>query len=486
MLAILCLCLAQELAAVEVRLAVDSGPPLHGSVSLVDLGLAGKEALEILPGDPWHWRGRDGEWQEFSPPAPTLVLNHGSSLRVFPWEAVRELVIPRPASVVSGQLRFGIDPNGLRYSLRQPQHGPCDRALLLLHGSNMNAEAYLRTVVQVWPELAERFVLVAVNGEQPGNSRSHLEPAYNYTYVNFMGRSRYRGYPGSERESPALVAELIASLRERLALRQVLVSGHSQGAFLSFCLLMHFPEIFDGAAPLAGGLLVQCEPSAFDLPSLEKLQRAKPLVIVHGENDSIVDFVMAEAAFESFEAAGFPWVRLMAAGGGHSFMHLPFEEAISWLEWMLDGDRLQLESFAQKQWRRGETRLVDQALARLEKEGRLSGPIAELKQELERTAAEDFAELRIASGQHPDRPWVDLYLDCRESFPHLIQTTEYPEIYSHLQNQHQILADHWFQEYRRLTQLQETVEARIQLSYIVDQAYASTWYRMAKRWLKEE
>ena len=76
---------------------------------------------------------------------------------------------------------------------------------LILHGSNMNGKAYVNTLAAAWPDIARDYILLGINGETPSRIAAD-DPAFNYTYVNYVGRSTFGGFPGTDRESPALVA----------------------------------------------------------------------------------------------------------------------------------------------------------------------------------------------------------------------------------------------------------------------------------------
>src|SRR5207237_4615556 len=128
----------------------------------------------------------------------------------------------------------------------------------------------------------------------------------NYTYVDYVGRSTFKGFPGTDRQSPALVAEALEDLREAYPVARYFVGGHSQGGFLTYSLLMNFPEMVAGAFPISAGVIFQCEPTAYADPAVRAAQRAVPLAIVHGKGDPLVDFDSAEYAAVLFGQAGWP------------------------------------------------------------------------------------------------------------------------------------------------------------------------------------
>ena len=110
----------------------------------------------------------------------------------------------------------------------------------------MNGRSYVSTIEAVWPKIARDFILLGINGETPSNVGN--DPRFNYSYVNYVGRSTYKGFPGTDRESPALVSESMAELTEVYLISHFLVGGHSQGGFLTYSLLMNFPKSMAGAS----------------------------------------------------------------------------------------------------------------------------------------------------------------------------------------------------------------------------------------------
>src|SRR5205814_241374 len=161
--------------------------------------------------------------------------------------------------------------------------------------------------------------ILGINGETATNLSADT-PAFNYTYVNYVGRSTFRGFPGTDRESPALVREALDELKSVYPVKHYFVGGHSQGGFLTYSLLMNSPEAIAGAFPISAGVIFQCEPSAFADKPLQEAQRAVPLAIVHGKNDPLVSFDSGAYASGLFLDTGWPAVRLFASDdAGHMF-----------------------------------------------------------------------------------------------------------------------------------------------------------------------
>ena len=262
----------------------------------------------------------------------------------------------------------GSAKNGMTYHLAVPPAYDARKglpAIVILHGSNMSSKSYVQTILSAWPKLAQRYIIIGIDGETRVKGSPDSSPAYNYSYVSYVGKSKYRGFPGSERESPALIPEVIAEIKEKLRIGKIFIGGHSQGGFCAYSTFMNFPELFAGAFPVSAGLIVQCEPSAYDDEKVRALQRKAALAIVHGETDGEVDFALGRAAHESFLEEGFPAIHLFThKTAGHRFGLLPVEDAVGWLEEMSDENPRALLKTAEKRIAKGEYR---DALASLQR-----------------------------------------------------------------------------------------------------------------------
>jgi predicted esterase len=391
-----------------------------------------------------------------------------------------------------GKVEDGTAKNGMTYHVRLPAKYDAKKgmpAILILHGSNMNTRAYVDTIVGTWPKLAEDFVLLGVNGEKRAQGSPDDNPAFNYTYVNYAGKSKYKGYPGTDRESPALVPEVLAEIRQRVNLGKVYVGGHSQGGFLTYSLLMNTPELFAGAFPISGGLIIQAEPSAYDKPEIRAAQRKVPLAIVHGENDEAVGFGMARSAHESFLGDGFPMLRLFAhKSAGHAFGLLPVEEAVRWLESMSSDDPAALAALAEERLGAKEYReavaLAERARA-LDKGGKLAAKLKAVDQAVEKEAAPRAKALEKALAQAKDDSWVADFSEFRTSFEHAPCAKAVMEAYAKLRAQHEKPAEELFYAARRDFQAEKDADAYKKCEELVQKYYASSYYRYAKRWLQD-
>jgi hypothetical protein len=139
----------------------------------------------------------------------------------------------------------------------------------------------------------------------------------------------------------------MTELKEVYPISHFFVGGHSPGGFLTYSLLMNFPEIMAGAFPISCGVIFQCELDAYADKLLRKTQRAVPLAIVHGKNDPAVSFSMAQYAVTLFSEADWGTFRFLPDDtAGHMFGRLPVAAAIRWLESHASTDPASLISFA--------------------------------------------------------------------------------------------------------------------------------------------
>lgn len=390
-----------------------------------------------------------------------------------------------------GKIENGAAKNGVTWHVRLPaKHDPKKPApaILILHGSNMNSKSYMEGIVEAWPKLAEEYVLVGINGEQKGAAGAGGEPAFNYTYVNFAGKSKYKGFPGTDRESPALVSEALAEIRQRVPISKVFVGGHSQGGFLTYSLLMNYPEMFAGAFPISGGVIIQAEPAAYDKDEIRAAQRKLAVAIVHGENDEVVGFDMGKSAYDSFLDDGFPMVRLFAhKTAAHRFVFLPVEEAIRWLEAMTSDDPAALVAFAEKQVGAKEWKDAIAAAERarsLDKGGKHAGKVKAVLQAVEKEAAPRAKALEKAITTVKDDSWVAEFGAFRAAFEFAEPARGAMEAFRKVRAEQQKPGEELFFAARKDFNSNKDADGYAKCEELVKKYYACSYYRYAKEWLK--
>jgi predicted esterase len=408
------------------------------------------------------------------------------------WHGRPAPAFTRHASLVPGKIVDGSTKSLLTYAVRAPEgykSGDSKKwpAVLILHGSNMNSRDYVGTIAAAWPDIARDYILLGVNGEMPSNLGD--EPRFNYTYVNYVGRSTYKGFPGTDRESPALVNEAMAELKGVYPISRYFVGGHSQGGFLTYSLLMNFPESIAGAFPVSAGVIFQCEPGAYADEALRKAQRNVPLAIVHGKTDPVVGYAMGQYAATLFGEAGWPAFRFFADdNGAHMFARLPVGQVIRWLEAQASRDSVTLLDFAA-------TRLKEKgyrdAIAALHRARSLSPDESqkrradELGREIKDKAAAGAARFLPLMREAKDGSWIDGFLAFRDDFEFADDAHDTMAAFAELRAKHVEPATKAFNEARQRFQQGNPDEGYAKYQEIVRSYYASPLYRTVKRWLEE-
>jgi poly(3-hydroxybutyrate) depolymerase len=205
---------------------------------------------------------------------------------------------------------------GMRYFLRVPKKYDArvgTRLIVFLHGSNMNGLDYLRSFeAKKW---CEDDILCCPNGE---------------TGTDPFGQNNF-GFG-----SGPLVADVTEEVQKAFKTTVTYVGGHSQGAFLSYSVILNYPNLYRGAFPMSGDCWMQNEPNLWeDKPDVLKKQKEIPIAVIHGKTDPVVAFSQGEHAYDCFRAMGWTKLRFFAPPSlNHMFMLAPIDEAIDWLDAM--------------------------------------------------------------------------------------------------------------------------------------------------------
>jgi predicted esterase len=398
----------------------------------------------------------------------------------------------RHAKLVAGKIVDGSTRNLLTYAARAPEsfrEGDPKKwpTVLILHGSNMNARDYVNTIAAVWPDVARDFLLIGINGETP--SESGPTPRFNYTYVNYVGRSTFRGFPGTDRESPALVREAMDELKGVYPIDHYLVGGHSQGGFLTYSLLMNSPDLVAGAFPTSAGVIFQCEPDAYADEALRKAQRNVPLAVIHSKADPMVSFSMGEYAANLFGESGWPGLRFFADDtAGHNFSALPVAAAIRWLESLAARDSKALLDFAEARENEGAHRDAIAALVRartLKLDAAQTARAETLARAIDSKAASAAKDLLARIKADQDSSWVDAFRAYRDDFEFADGAKEVMTAFRAVRSKHAVPAKLALDEARAAFQQGKRDEGYAKYQEIVDKYYAAPVYRIVKGWLAE-
>ncbi len=474
--------LAQDGEQVKGRLALRGGSTIEG-----------KAAGRRLDFRFQTFRSGRG-WFDFASDGKSLAGagNTDGFAQWFGWKGRRASEYIRHVPLAAGKILDGSTQGLLTYSVRAPegyQTGSTKQwpAIVILHGSNMNGRAYVATIAGAWPDIARDYILLGINGETPSSLGD--EPQFNYTYVNYVGRSTYKGFPGTDRESPALVSEAMAQLKGVYPISRYFVGGHSQGGYLTYSLLMNSPESMAGAFPISCELIFQCEPEAYADSAIRQAQRKVPLAIIHGKTDPLVGFAGGQYAATVFGDAGWPAFRFFAdERGAHMFARLPVGPAIRWLEAQASDDPATLLAFAKK--RLGEKGYRDAIAAlRRARDLKLDDGQKRRADELGRTiaakAAPGAAKYLKLIRTAKDGSWIDGFLAYRDDFEFADDARKVTAAFAELRSRHQEPAKTAFNEARQLFQQGKRNEGYAKCQTIVETYYASPLYHTAKRWLEE-
>ena len=252
---------------------------------------------------------------------------------------------------------------------------------------------------------------------------------------------------------------------------------------------MNSPELIKGAFPISAGVIFQCEPSAYADAKLKAAQRGVPLAIVHGKTDPMVSFSMGEYAHGLFLDAGWPALRLFANDkAGHMFGLLPVGPAIKWLEAMTSDDPKILLDFADRRWKESGRRDAIAAVNRVKTltadtaaKARLDALSAKIDAEAAPKAKGYLEKIRAAKGN----AWVDGFLAFRDDFAFAGAASEAMAAFDALRAKHDEPARKVMGEARGLFQQGKREEGYAKAKEVVERYYASSQYRLAKKWLAE-
>lgn len=287
---------------------------------------------------------------------------------------------------------------GMRYFLRVPKRYDATkgaRLIVFLHGSNMNGLEYLRSFeAKKW---CEDDILCCPNGEEGTDPFGQN----NFTF-----------------NSGPLVADVTEEAQKAFKVTVTYVGGHSQGAFLTYSLILNFPDLYRGAFSMAGDCWMQNEPNLWeDKPDVLKKQREIPIAVIHGQADPVVAFSQGEHAYDCFRGMGWTKLRLFAPKNlNHMFMIAPIDEAIEWLDAMNGRLDPKLSVLVAKWSREGEWGWIGAA-------GRASKNGANLQRAAEDAATKAIPAIAAALKGKPDEwipKWVEfwrLYGDTKAAQP---------------------------------------------------------------------
>ena len=387
----------------------------------------------------------------------------------------------------AGEIAQGRAENGMLYFVRPPdgwKKGKRVDAIILLHGSNWTTKGMVWVTAKNWPDIAKNYMLIGLQGETWSKYSEPPDFRHNYTYVNWMGNSTYKGYPYTHRESPQLVADVTEELSEKYGWKRTFIGGHSQGGFLTFLMYMHFPELYAGAFPVAGGMVIQAEPDVFKDKKLMKAQRAMPLAIVHGTQDNVVSYSTGQYIRDRYDGSGFPLMKLINPEMGHPYDFLPIGDAIEYLDALSTTDTKVLVDYANKAAKAKDWATVSAALVRADAI-KARKKLAAAEKKLDKQAkkdAERYAEL-LKKGEGGD--WVDEFTTWRRLYYGAPCAAAAMKAYAKLKKKHDERAEELVNEARAAFRKRDQATGKAKWQEVVDDYWASGRYPLVRRWIDE-
>lgn len=288
------------------------------------------------------------------------------------------------------------------YFMRVPKSYDSDkgaRVIVFMHGSNMNGLNYLRSFEGAgW---CEDDILVCPNGEVGDDPYG----ANNFTFV-----------------SANYIKPVTEQVVDAFKATRIYIGGHSQGGFLTYSVIMYFPELYDGAFPMAADCWMQNEPNQWESkPEKVAKQKDVAIAVIHGQSDSVVNYSQGEHAHNVFLASGYPKLRFFNPERlGHQFMLSPVNEALDWLDAM-NGDNPEHSLKLTKKWGKDkEWGWAHQtALALLERDDLDDDTRAaaeKINKAMEFQAKKVIPEMSMAINEAAAEEWIPQWYEFRRQF----------------------------------------------------------------------
>lgn len=402
----------------------------------------------------------------------------------------------RYALLRAGSITQGVAASKLSYYLRAPSEFGESRnwpALVLLHQNRGNAKQYIEWIVETWPEIAKRYVLIGINGERRHRDLDDRpnDPAFSYTGLSYVGAgSNYGALPGTDRESPAPIAEAITELRERFGFSRLFVAGHGTSNYTSggnnaFHIQTYFPEVADGVVVLDGAVLIQCDVNEFHDIELQERQRDTPLVIVDGEREGRSRQGFAEWAHGSYLDSSFPMLKYLHNGAGNRFTGMPFDQAIAWLEKITVEQPEEAILIAEQFVNDGELRDAIAVLNRFSESelgASVSRPaLSRVRQAIAKGTSQIKRFEECLDGNH-DHERFEEFLEFRKTWEFAPEARQCMAVFNQLREKQNAEAKELLNQARKLDRERGGGSGESSELYrkIIDQYYASKYYRRAR------
>lgn len=163
--------------------------------------------------------------------------------------------------------------------------------LILLHGIGSNE----RDLFGLANELDERFAVVSARAPH-----TRFEGSYAWFEVQVGGGGQFVIDEIMWRQSLSALVEFIGEAVEAYEAdpARVYLTGFSQGAIMSLCVMLTRPELVAGIVAMSGRLLPEVRPMARPGAELDGF----PVLVVHGINDPVIPVRSGREIREFLEA----------------------------------------------------------------------------------------------------------------------------------------------------------------------------------------
>lgn len=121
------------------------------------------------------------------------------------------------------------------------------------------------------------------------------------------------------------VIGILKGARQLFKIKQTWMLGFSQGASFTYLIAFHYPELFDGIAPLSGWFVQ----TGMTQAEFDKCKHIKVL-ISHGVNDPIVSHKQSHEAVDVLTKAGFK-VKNISYKGAHTVNRKAVKAMVRWI-----------------------------------------------------------------------------------------------------------------------------------------------------------
>lgn len=203
------------------------------------------------------------------------------------------------------------DPKSIFHQAEGIKKGQKSPLLIFLHGMGSSPKEFESTVLPLVK--SRQYSVLLPCGSVKMGMRPDGKPAYNW-------------------DANRDIAKIVEEIKNLEAIQpgQVYLAGFSAGASMCYFVALKEPERFAGVIAFSGALQKEFVPGGDGEPANKKV----PMFIVHGKQDAMMPFVLAENAEAYFKKNGFRVV-LRSFDGGHTLPKNYFDllkEAVEWFK----------------------------------------------------------------------------------------------------------------------------------------------------------